>query len=94
MAFPAALLFFVFHTFPALQGVFYSFTDSAGYGDWKFTGFDNYIQLFSDPVVINSYKFTIGIAIVCTILANIVSLVIALGLTSKYIKEHTYETYL
>jgi raffinose/stachyose/melibiose transport system permease protein len=83
MAFPAALLFFVFHTFPALQGVFYSFTDSAGYGDWKFTGFDNYIQLFSDPVVINSYKFTIGIAIVCTILANIVSLVIALGLTSN-----------
>ena len=28
--------FFLFNTFPFLEGVFYSFTDWKGYGDWKF----------------------------------------------------------
>ena len=32
MTVPMAVLFFCFHTFPFLQGVFYSFTDWKGYG--------------------------------------------------------------
>ena len=31
-----AVLFFIFHTIPFLKGVFYSFTDWRGYGDWNF----------------------------------------------------------
>ena len=27
--------FFLFNTFPFLEGVFYSFTDWKGYGDWN-----------------------------------------------------------
>lgn len=83
MAVPAVVLFFLFHTLPALQGVFYSFTDSAGYGDWNFIGLDNYVRLFTDKQVIASYGFTIGFAVVATILANIVSLAIAVGLTAN-----------
>lgn len=83
MAVPAVVLFFVFHTLPALQGVFYSFTDSAGYGDWNFIGIDNYVHLFSDEQVIASYGFTIGFAIVSTVLANVVSLAVAVGLTAN-----------
>jgi raffinose/stachyose/melibiose transport system permease protein len=83
MALPAVLLFFVFHTLPALQGVFYSFTSSRGFGAWEFVGLDNYVRLFSDPVVLNSYKFTIGFAIVATVLANVVALLIAVGLTAR-----------
>lgn len=83
MALPAVLLFFVFHTLPALQGVFYSFTSSRGFGAWEFIGLDNYVRLFSDPVVLNSYKFTIGFAIVATVLANVVALLIAVGLTAR-----------
>ena len=33
MTVPMAVLFFCFHTFPFLQGVFYSFTDWKGYGN-------------------------------------------------------------
>lgn len=83
MALPGILLFFVFHTVPALQGVFYSFTDSRGYGDWSFVGLQNYIALFTDPIVIGSYRFTIGFALVATILANVVSLAVAVGLTAN-----------
>src|SRR6185436_15600716 len=32
MVLPALVLFFVFHTIPVLQGIYYSFTDSPGYG--------------------------------------------------------------
>ena len=45
MVVPAAVLFFVFHTLPVLQGVFYSLTDSPGYGDWTFVGLSNYVAL-------------------------------------------------
>lgn len=83
MAVPAVLLFFFFHTLPALQGVFYSLTDSRGYGDWHFVGFDNYVALFSDPRVRNSYGFTLKFALLATVLANVISLAIALGLTAN-----------
>ena len=48
MVLPAFLLFFTFHTYPALQGIFYSFTDWKGYGDWDFVGIKNYLNVFKD----------------------------------------------
>ena len=41
MTIPMAILFFVFHTYPFLQGIFYSFTDWKGYGTWEFIGLRN-----------------------------------------------------
>ena len=83
MAVPAAILFFGFHTLPALQGVFYSLTDSRGYGPWDFVGLDNYIALFQDPRIANSYLFTFKFAIVATLATNALSLLLAVGLTAK-----------
>ncbi|WP_249998293.1 carbohydrate ABC transporter permease [Actinoplanes sp. M2I2] len=83
MVLPAFLLFFVFHTIPVLQGVYYSFTDSPGYGPSSFVGLRNYIALFTDPRVLHAYWFTFLIAAVATILVNIVSLAIAVGLNSR-----------
>ena len=82
MVAPALLLFFVFHTVPVLQGIYYSFTDSPGYGPYSFVGLRNYIALFTDPRVIHAYWFTFLIAAVATILVNIVALAIAIGLNS------------
>src|SRR5690606_32714610 len=39
MVVPAFVLFFVFHTIPVLTGIFFSFTNFAGYGEWQFVGF-------------------------------------------------------
>jgi raffinose/stachyose/melibiose transport system permease protein len=83
MVLPALALFFVFHTIPVLQGIYYSFTDSPGYGPSNFVGLRNYIALFTDPRVIHAYWFTFLIAAVATVLVNIVSLAIAVGLNGR-----------
>ena len=84
MTIPALLLFFLFHTLPALQGVFYSFTNWDGYSDgYDFVGFKNFTSLFADANVLNAYLFTFKYAIVVTILINVISLLVALGLNSR-----------
>ncbi len=83
MVLPALVLFLVFHTIPVVQGIYYSFTDSPGYGPYNLVGFSNYIALFTDPRVLHAYWFTFLIAGVATILVNIVSLAIAVGLNGR-----------
>jgi raffinose/stachyose/melibiose transport system permease protein len=84
MTVPAVILFFVFMTLPALQGIYYSFTNYNGFGQgYDFVGFKNYFNLFQDDNVGNAYWFTFKFAIVVTILTNILSLLIALGLNAK-----------
>ena len=83
MTVPMAVLFFAFHTFPFLKGIFYSFTNWKGYGRWEFVGLRNYIHIFSDPDVGNAYLFTFKFALLATILVNFFSLLLAVGLNSK-----------
>lgn len=83
MTIPAFILFFVFHTYPALKGLFYSFTDWKGYGNFHLVGFKNYINVFHDERAIHSYIFTFKFAILSTILVNIFSLLVAIGLNAK-----------
>ena len=80
---PVVILFFFFNTFPLLRGVYYSFTNFKGYGSYDFVGLRNYIDLFGDARVGNSYLFTVQYAVVCTIIVNVISLLLALGLNSK-----------
>lgn len=84
---PTLIIFFLFHTLPLLQGIFYSFTNFRGFGDWEFVGLSNYINVFQDTRVRGAYGFTIGFSIISTILVNVLSILIALGLNSK-IKFH------
>lgn len=80
---PSVVLFTLAITIPGVVGVFYSFTDSIGIGDWKLIGLTNYKALFSDPAVLHSYLFTFGFAIATVIVVNVVSFFLALGLTAK-----------
>ncbi|HAH61635.1 MAG TPA: sugar ABC transporter permease [Treponema sp.] len=82
MILPMVVLFFLFHTLPFLQGIFYSFTDWKGYGIWKFVGLRNYLQVFRDPSIRSSYLFTFKFALAATILVNILSLLFSCGLNS------------
>lgn len=84
MTIPAVFLFFTFQTLPTLQGIFYSFTNWDGLSQgYDFVGLKNYLNIFKDDNVWNSYLFTFKYAIVMTIIVNAVSLLIALGLNSK-----------
>ena len=80
---PVLVLFVVFNTIPLLTGFFYSFTNSKGYGPFEIIGLQNYIDLFQDARVGNSYLFTFKLAVVSTILVNVLSLILAIGLSSK-----------
>ena len=80
---PVLILFCAFNTIPLLTGFFYSFTDSKGYGAFEIVGLQNYIDLFQDARVGNSYLFTFKISVVSTILVNVISLTLAIGLSSK-----------
>jgi raffinose/stachyose/melibiose transport system permease protein len=81
---PALIIFFVLHTYPLLQGVFYSFTDWKGYGNFEFVGLKNYLNVFKDNRVGHAYLFTIGFAIISTVITNIVSLALAIGLNYNF----------
>jgi len=83
MVIPAFALFFIFHTYPALQGIFYSFTDYKGYGTWDFVGLKNYLNVFKDDRALHAYGFTFQFAVVSTILVNIISLLLAIGLNGN-----------
>ncbi len=83
MVLPALILFVIFNTIPLITGAMYSFTNYRGYGSYDFVGLRNYIDLFSDSRVGNSYLFTFKYAVAGTILVNLLSLLLALGLNSK-----------
>lgn len=89
MVLPAFVLFFVLHTIPVLQGVFYSLTDSPGYGTWSFVGLSNYTSLFDDPRVVEAYLFTFQFALLTTVLVNVIGLAIALGLNARIRLKNT-----
>ena len=79
---PIVALFFCFNTLPLIKGVIYSFTNFKGYGSYDWVGLRNYKDLFTDSRVGGSYLFTFKLAIVATIVTNVLSLILALGRTS------------
>ncbi len=83
MTIPVVALFFAFNTLPLIKGVIYSFTNFKGYGTYDWVGLRNYIDLFQDGRVGKSYLFTLKMAVAATIVTNVISLILALGLNSK-----------
>ncbi len=80
---PILALFICFNTIPLIRGVIYSFTNFKGFGSYDWVGFRNYIDLFSDARVGKSYLFTFKLAIVSTIVTNVIALLLALALNSS-----------
>ena len=80
---PILALFICFNTIPLIRGVIYSFTNFKGFGKYDWVGFRNYIDLFSDIRVGKSYWFTFKLAIVTTVVVNVLSLLLALALNSS-----------
>ena len=80
---PILALFVCFNTIPLIRGIVYSFTNFRGFGSYDWVGLRNYIDLFGDSRVGGSYLFTFKLAICATVLTNVISLILALGLNSK-----------
>lgn len=80
---PSVILFTLAITVPAIVGFFYSFTNSIGFGDWRFIGLTNYVAALGDPAILSSYLFTFGFSTATVILVNVIAFLLALGLTSR-----------
>jgi raffinose/stachyose/melibiose transport system permease protein len=80
---PSLILFTLVITLPALIGIFFSFTNSIGFGEWEFVGLINYLAVFTDPAILQSYLFTFGFAAVTVIAVNVIAFLLAVGLTSR-----------
>ena len=80
---PILALFICFNTIPLIRGVYYSFTNFKGFGSYDWVGLRNYMDLFTDSRVGKSYLFTFKLAVISTIVTNVISLMLALVLNSK-----------
>lgn len=84
LVWPALLIYTVFFVFPAIIGLFYSFTD------WRldrleinFIGWDNFAKIFSDETLILAMKNTLLFAIATVVGKNVLGIVLAVALNMK-----------
>ena len=83
MTVPMAVLFFCFHTFPFLQGVFYSFTDWKGsVSPYDFVGVYNYKNIFTTESYRNVFV-TAGYYLLAGLLQQVLSLFLAVIMNKK-----------
>ena len=90
---PILICFFAFNTFPLINAVVYSLTDSRGFGDFNWVGFQNYFDMFKDSRILNSYLFTFKFAVITTILVNVISLILACALNAKIKFKNTIKAF-
>ena len=83
MTVPTLVVFTLAIPIPAAIGIFYSFTNYIGVGKWHFLGLANYIAMFTDPQIRQSYIFTIGFSLVTVLAVNVISFLLAVGLTAR-----------
>ena len=80
---PVLVLFCAFNTIPLITGFLYSFTDSKGYGAFNIVGIPElhrHVQRYPYPELVSVH---VQGAIVATLGTNVISLMLAIGLTSK-----------
>ena len=86
---PAVLMIFAVHYVATGIGVSYSLTDFKGIGSYNWVGFENYVKIFKDEVLVGAVRHTILLAFAFFIIVNVVGLACALAvnrtLKTRYI---------
>jgi raffinose/stachyose/melibiose transport system permease protein len=81
---PALALYVVFLISPAIQSIAISFTDSNGVSpDPAFVGFDNYAQIFQDPVAMLALRNNAIWSVVTIVIPIILGLILAVLLNGS-----------
>ena len=76
-ALPALVMYAVFVLYPILTSVQYSFYDWNGIGRAKWVGFDNYVEVFTDPRLLGSIGHAFFLIIFFTVLPILIGLLVA-----------------
>ena len=83
-ALPALVVYFVFLVYPALQSLWFSFTDWDGLSaTYNFVGVDNYTAMPDDPVVVQAIVNNIIWTVVTITVPVVIGLVLAMLLNGK-----------
>jgi raffinose/stachyose/melibiose transport system permease protein len=83
-AVPALAVYFVFLVYPALQSLWFSFTNWDGLSPtYKFVGADNYLSMAKDPVVIQAVINNIVWTVVTIVFPVTIGLILAVLLNGK-----------
>lgn len=88
---PPLIIYVVFMVYPFIQSFCTSFYKWNGISkDKLFVGFDNYIRLFSDPVILTALKNNAFILLWCTLITFVISITFAVILTRKKYRSSTF----
>ena len=91
---PVFVLYTLFFTVPFIEGMYYSFTDWKGLdAGINWVGFDNYIKMFTaDAYFTDSLVRTFYIAALNVFFTNVLAMLFALALTSRFRFNNIYRT--
>lgn len=94
MAVPAFVLYCIFFIYPLIRGIGMSLTDWNGYGTAEFVGLKNFIDFFHDERALSDIKTTVLFALGSAPLLNIIGLLYALLMNSKFKGKSVATAYL
>ncbi|WP_176545063.1 carbohydrate ABC transporter permease [Bacillus sp. AFS041924] len=82
----------IFYLWPIIQTIYFSFTEWGAFGQYEWTGLDNYKRMLGDSNLLQSFKNT-GIYIIFTVPIGIfLSILIAVLLNQKIKGKSVYRT--
>ena len=89
---PTLAAFCVGFIWPFIQGIYLSFCQFITVDNAKWVGVSNYVKALSDETFGHSFWFTVGFAIVSTLLINGIAFAIALALTKEIKGTNIFRT--
>lgn len=90
---PPLLLYIFYSVIPVLQSLYTSFFDYSGYGDKTFLGFDNYIELLSDPEFLAAIRNDFIIILVKEVIICTLTVLFAVSLTRLRFRKFEASVY-
>lgn len=89
---PTMLGLFIFYLWPIIQTIYFSFTEWGAFGQFVWTGIENYKRMFSDADLLQSFKNT-SIYIIFTVPIGIfLSILVAVLLNQNIKGKSVYRT--
>jgi multiple sugar transport system permease protein len=80
---PVLVVFALLRVVPAFLALFFSFTNYSLISNPSWAGFSNYLELFKDPLVLNSFKVTLIYTVGTVVPSVVISLAVAMRLDKK-----------
>lgn len=82
---PIIIVFVVLYLVPMAQSLYYSFTDYNGYvSSPTFIGIKNYVSIWRDPSMLSALGFTLGYAVLTTVVVTVLAIPLALVLNRRF----------